>query len=67
MSRKEAVRRLEELALENGFKKNHYVKRALVEFLERQESLLVRVRSSQGGGIRSPLDAIASRLYRYPN
>jgi hypothetical protein len=34
MTKKEAIRRLENHALERGHKRNYYVKRALVEFLE---------------------------------
>jgi hypothetical protein len=40
MTKKEAKRRLEDLALETGHKRNYYVKRALVEFLDRNEHLL---------------------------
>ncbi len=40
MTKKEAIRRLENLALETGHKRNHYVKRALIEFLDRNEHLL---------------------------
>ncbi len=67
MTRKEAMRRLEELARENGFKKNHYVKRALVDFLERHEELLARMRPTQGGVFRSPLESFTNRPNRYPN
>ena len=40
MTKREAIRRLEHLALEAGHKRNYYVKRALVEFLDRNEHLL---------------------------
>ena len=40
MTKKEAKQRLENLALETGHKRNHYVKRALVEFLDRNEHLV---------------------------
>jgi predicted transcriptional regulator len=40
MTKKEAIRRLENLALETGHKRNYYVKRALIEFLDRNERLL---------------------------
>ena len=41
MTKREAKRRLEHLALETGHKRDYYIKRALVEFLERKEHLLV--------------------------
>jgi len=40
MTKREAIRRLEHRALEEGRKRNHYVKRALLEFLDRNEHLL---------------------------
>ena len=40
MTKREAKRRLENLALETGHKRNYYVKRALVEFLDRNDHLL---------------------------
>ena len=40
MTKKEAKQRLENLALETGHKRNYYVKRALVEFLDRKVHLL---------------------------
>lgn len=40
MTKREAIRRLEHLALEEGRKRNYYVKRALIEFLDRNEHLL---------------------------
>lgn len=40
MTKREAIRRLEHLALEAGHKRNYYVKRALIEFLDRNEHLL---------------------------
>ena len=53
MTKREAKRRLEHLALETGHKRDYYIKRALVEFLERKEHLLVD---------RRPQIATASRL-----
>ena len=53
MTKREAKRRLEHLALETGHKRDYYIKRALVEFLERKEHLLVD---------RRPRKATASRL-----
>jgi len=46
MTKKEAIRRLENLALETGHKRNYYVKRALVEFLDRNERLLARMHTN---------------------
>ena len=40
MTKREAKRRLENLALESGHKRDYYVKRALVEFLDRNEHLI---------------------------
>jgi hypothetical protein len=40
MTKKEAIRRLENLALERRHKRTYYVKRALAEFLDRKEHLL---------------------------
>jgi hypothetical protein len=34
------MRRLEHLAIEAGHKRNYYIKRALIEFLDRNEHLL---------------------------
>ncbi len=51
MTKKEAIRRLENLALETGHKRNYYVKRALVEFLDRNERLLGRTHTN---GFRDP-------------
>ena len=51
MTKKEAIRRLENLALATGHKRNYYVKRALVEFLDRNEHLLGRRHTN---GFRDP-------------
>jgi hypothetical protein len=40
MTKREAMRRLEHLAVEAGHKRNYYVKRALIEFLDRNDHLL---------------------------
>jgi len=68
VTRKEAIRRLERLAVENGYKRNHYVKRALVEFLENREPLLVGGRSSRTGtgGLAQSLGALSPRLDKFP-
>ena len=64
MTKKEAIRRLENLALETGHKRNHYVKRALVEFLDRNEHLLGDRRTHANGF--STLDQVSCRLDRFP-
>ncbi len=67
MTRKEAIRRLEQLALENGHKKKHYIKRALVEFLENREALLLGERRSRVNGTYATLGQISYRLNRQLN
>jgi hypothetical protein len=64
MTKKEAIRRLENLALERGHKRNYYVKRALVEFLDRKGHLLGYRRTHMNGA--PTLDEI-SRLNRFPH
>jgi hypothetical protein len=64
MTKKEAMRRLESLALETGHKRSHYVKRALLEFLDRNEHLLGHGRPMRTNSF-STLDP-ASRLNRFP-
>jgi hypothetical protein len=64
MTKREAKRRLENLALETGHKRDYYVKRALVEFLERKEHLLGH-RPMRSVGF-SALDQIPNRLNRFP-
>jgi hypothetical protein len=63
MTKKEAMRRLEDLALETGHKRNYYVKRALNEFLDRNEHLLGH-RPTRTIGF-STLDEIPYRLNRF--
>jgi hypothetical protein len=63
MTKREAKRRLEDLALESGHKRNYYVKRALVEFLDRNEHLLGH-RPMRTVGF-STLDQIPSRPTRF--
>jgi len=65
MTKREAKRRLENLALETGHKRNYYVKRALVEFLDRNEHLLGRPPTRTVGF--STLDEIPYRLNRFPS
>ena len=60
MTKKEAIRRLENLALERGHKRNYYVKRALVEFLDRKVHLL-GYRRTHVNGVPT-LDEISRRL-----
>ena len=64
MTKREAKRRLENLALETGHKRNYYVKRALVEFLERKEHLLGHTPTRSVGF--STLDEIPYRQNRFP-
>ena len=63
MTKREAKRRLETLALETGHKRNYYVKRALVEFLDRNEHHLGH-RPTRTVGF-STLDEIPYRLNRF--
>ena len=63
MTKREAKRRLEHLALETGHKRDYYIKRALVEFLERKEHLLVDRRPNSNNSF-STLDQLSSRLNR---
>ncbi|MGA7869603.1 MAG: hypothetical protein WCA22_01765 [Candidatus Binatus sp.] len=65
MTKKEAIRRLENLALETGHKRNHYVKRALLEFLDRNEHLLGPRRPRTNSF--STLDEVSLRLNRFPS
>jgi hypothetical protein len=64
MTKREAKRRLEHLALETGHKRDYYIKRALVEFLERKEHLLVDRRPHGNNNGFSTLDQLSSRLNR---
>lgn len=61
MTKKEAIRRLENLALERGHKRNYYVKRALVEFLDRKVHLL-GYRRTHVNGVPT-LDEISRRTF----
>ena len=65
MTKREAKRRLENLALETGHKRNYYVKRALVEFLERKEHILGHSPTPTIGF--STLDQIPLRQTRFPS
>jgi hypothetical protein len=65
MTKREAKRRLENLALETGHKRNYYVKRALVEFLDRNERLLGDRRRDTNGF--SNVDDVSFRLSRFPS
>jgi hypothetical protein len=64
MTKREAKRRLEELALDAGHKKNYYVKRALIEFLDRNQHRLGYTRTHRNGF--SSLDDVFTRLNRVP-
>ena len=63
MTKREAKRRLENLALQTGHKRDYYIKRALVEFLERKEHLLGHGPTRTVGF--STLDEIPYRLNRF--
>jgi hypothetical protein len=65
MTKREAKRRLENLALETGHKRNYYIKRALNEFLDRNENLLGD-RPTRTVGF-STLDQIPCRQNRFPD
>jgi len=65
MTKKEAIRRLENLALETGHKRNYYVKRALVLFLDRKVHLLGYRRTHVNGV--PVLDERSRRLNRFPH
>ena len=64
MTKKEAIRRLENLALVAGHKRNYYVKRTLIEFLDRNEHLLV-YQPTRNNRLSS-LEGISSRPARSP-
>jgi hypothetical protein len=64
MTKREAIRRLEHLALEEGRKRNYYVKRALLEFMDRNEHLLNDQPAHRSGF--STLSQASSRLGRSP-
>ena len=64
MTKREATRRLEHLAVEAGHKRNYYVKRALLEFLERNEHLLDYQPARRNGS--SALGQASSRSSRSP-
>jgi len=67
MTRKEATRRLEEMALEHGHKRKHYIKKALVEFLENREPLMLGERRPQVTSVHPALAQISPRLSKFPN
>ena len=65
MTKKEAIRRLENLALETGHKRNYYVKKALLEFLDRKEHSSSGYPRTMMNGSQSPHE-ISPRLNRLP-
>jgi hypothetical protein len=65
MTKREAKRRLEDLALETGHKRSHYVKKAMVEFLDRNDRLFGGRRPRTNG--HSTLDDVSARLNRFPS
>ena len=66
MTKKEAIKRLENLALETGHKRNYYVKKALLEFLDRREHSSSGYPRTMMNGPQSPYE-ISPRLNRFPN
>ena len=64
MTKREAKRRLENLALETGHKRNYFVKKALVEFLDRNKHL-VDERPTHTNGL-SVFDDVSFRANRFP-
>jgi hypothetical protein len=64
MTKREATRRLQHLALEAGRKRNYYVKRALVEFLDRNQHLLEYKPTHRNG--LSNLNDLSPRGSRVP-
>jgi hypothetical protein len=65
MTKREAIRRLENLALETGHKRNYYVKKALLEFLDRKEHPFGERRTLMNG-FPTPYE-ISPRLNRFPS
>jgi hypothetical protein len=65
MTKKEAIKRLENLALETGHKRNYYVKKALLEFLDRKQHSSSAYPRTMMNGSQSP-DEISPRLNRLP-
>jgi hypothetical protein len=65
MTKREAIRRLENLALETGHKRNYYVKKALLEFLDRKERPFGD-RPTLMNGLSTPYE-ISPRLNRFPS
>ena len=65
MTKREAKRRLENLALETGHKRNYYVKKALVEFLDRNQHRLGDTRTRTNGF--SIPDEVSLRMNRFPS
>jgi predicted transcriptional regulator len=65
MTKKEAIKRLENLALETGHKRNYYVKKALLEFLDRKEHSSSAYPRTMMNSSQSPYE-ISPRLNRLP-
>ena len=65
MTKREAIRRLENLALETGHKRNYYVKKALLEFLDRKEHTF-EARPTLMNSFANPYE-ISPRLNRFPS
>jgi len=65
MTKKEATRRLENLALETGHKRNYYVKKALLDFLDRKQHSSSSYPRTMMNGSQSPYE-ISPRINRFP-
>ena len=65
MTKKEAIKRLENLALETGHKRNYYVKKALLEFLDRKQNSSSGYPRTMMSGSQSPYE-VSPRLNRFP-
>jgi len=66
MTKREAIKRLENLALETGHKRNYYVKKALFEFLDRKQHAFSGDTRTLTNGSQS-LYEISPRLNRFTN
>jgi len=65
MTKKEAIRRLENLALETGHKRNYYVKKALLDFVDRKQHSSFSYPRTMMNGSQSHYE-ISPRINRFP-
>jgi predicted transcriptional regulator len=65
MTKREAIKRLENLALETGHKRNYYVKKALLEFLDRKAHSSSGYPRTMMTASQSPYE-ISPRQNRFP-